>query len=43
MTSSMRRSVTRYKYYGCREYGDFYAKAMYRYGKDGIAANGSQT
>ncbi len=27
----MRRSVTRYKYYGCREYGDFYAKAMYRY------------
>lgn len=31
--SSMRRSVTRYKYYGCREYGDFYAKAMYRYAK----------
>ena len=29
----MRRSVTRYKYYGCREYGDFYAKAMYRYAK----------
>ena len=29
--SRMRRSVTRYKYYGCREYGDFYAKAMYRY------------
>lgn len=27
----MRRSVTRYKYYGCREYGDFYAKTMYRY------------
>lgn len=27
----MRRSVTRYKYYGCREYGYFYAKAMYRY------------
>ena len=27
----MRRSVTRYKYYGCREYGDFYARAMYRY------------
>lgn len=27
----MRRSVTRYKYYGCREYGDFYAKVMYRY------------
>lgn len=31
--SSMRRSVTRYKYYGCREYGDFYAKTMYRYAK----------
>ena len=31
--SSMRRSVTRYNYYGCREYGDFYAKAMYRYAK----------
>ena len=29
--SRMRRSITRYKYYGCREYGDFYAKAMYRY------------
>lgn len=29
--SIMRRSVTRFKYYGCREYGDFYAKAMYRY------------
>ena len=29
----MRRSVTRYKYYGCREYGDFYAKAMSIYGK----------
>lgn len=29
--SRMRRSVTRYKYYGCREYGDFFAKAMYRY------------
>ena len=27
----MRRSVTRYKYYGCRDYGDFYAKVMYRY------------
>ena len=26
----MRRSVTRYKYYGCREYGDFYARAMYQ-------------
>ena len=31
--SRMRRSVTRYKYYGCREYGDFYAKAMYRYAR----------
>ena len=31
--SSMRRSVTRYKYYGCREYGDFYAKAMSIFGK----------
>ncbi len=29
----MRRSVTRYKYYGCREYGDFYAKALYRYAR----------
>ena len=29
----MRRSVTRYKYYGCREYGDFFARAMYRYGQ----------
>ena len=29
----MRRSVTRYKYYGCREYGDFYAKAMSVYGR----------
>lgn len=28
----MRRSITRYKYYGCREYGDFYARAMYLYG-----------
>lgn len=31
--SRMRRSVTRYKYYGCREYGDFFARAMYRYGQ----------
>ncbi len=30
----MRRSVTRYKYYGCREYGDFYAAAMYRFGRN---------
>lgn len=29
----MRRSITRYKYYGCREYGDFFAKAMYVYAK----------
>ncbi|BEI59381.1 ComF family protein [Blautia luti] len=32
----MRRSVTRYKYYGCREYGDFYAAAMYRFGRKEI-------
>lgn len=30
-SSMMRRSVTRYKYYGCREYGDFYARAMCLY------------
>lgn len=29
----MRRSITRYKYYGCREYGDFFAKAMYVYAR----------
>ena len=34
--SIMRRSVTRYKYYGCREYGDFYAKAMYLYARKEI-------
>lgn len=27
----MRRSMVRYKYYGCREYGDFYSRAMCRY------------
>ena len=31
----MSQSVTRYKYYGCREYGEFYARAMYVYaGRD---------
>lgn len=24
----MRQSMVRYKYYGCREYGDFYSRAM---------------
>ena len=28
----MRKSVLRYKYSGCREYGEFYARAMYLYG-----------
>lgn len=28
-----RQSLVRFKYYGCREYGDFYAKAMYVFGK----------
>lgn len=28
-----RQSLVRFKYYGCREYGDFYAKAMSIYGK----------
>ncbi len=28
-----RQSLVRFKYYGCREYGDFYAKAMSVYGK----------
>lgn len=32
----MRRSITRYKYYGCREYGYFYGRAMCRYGRDEI-------
>lgn len=30
----MRRSIIRYKYYGCREYGDFFAKAIYVYAKE---------
>ena len=29
-----RQSLVRFKYYGCREYGDFYAKAMSIYGKN---------
>lgn len=33
----MRQSLVRYKYYGCREYGDFYSRAMYLYGKNEIA------
>ena len=28
-----RQSLVRFKYYGCREYGDFYAKAMSIYGR----------
>lgn len=28
-----RQSLVRFKYYGCREYGDFYAKVMSIYGK----------
>ena len=28
-----RQSLVRFKYYGCREYGDFYAKAMSMYGR----------
>ena len=28
-----RQSLVRFKYYGCREYGDFYAKAMSIFGK----------
>lgn len=31
-----RRSMVRYKYYGCREYGDFYARAMFLYGKEAL-------
>ncbi|MCD8154674.1 MAG: ComF family protein [Clostridiales bacterium] len=31
-----RRSMVRFKYYGCREYGDFYARAMCFYGKKQI-------
>ena len=31
----LRQSLVRYKYYGCREYGDYYADAVCRYtGKD---------
>lgn len=32
----MRRSLTRFKYYGCREYGDFYARAMCIYAEKDI-------
>lgn len=32
----MKRSMMKYKYGGCREYGRFYAKAMYVYGKPEI-------
>lgn len=31
-----RLSLEKYKYYGCREYGDFYAKAMFQFGKKDI-------
>ena len=34
--SVMRASMVRYKYYGCREYGDFYAAALVRYGEKEI-------
>lgn len=34
--SKMRYSITRYKYFGCREYGRFFGKALYLYGKDAI-------
>lgn len=33
----MRQSLVRYKYYGCREYGDFYSRAMCLYGKKELA------
>lgn len=33
----MRRSLVRYKYYGCREYGDFYSKAMCLYARKELA------
>lgn len=33
---SLRQSLVRYKYYGCREYGDFYAFAICRYLGDEI-------
>lgn len=29
-------SLERYKYYGCREYGDFYAKAMFAFARTSI-------
>lgn len=32
----MRRSLIRYKYYGSREYADYYAVSMYRYGRRNI-------
>lgn len=32
----MRRSLIRYKYYGSREYADYYAVSMYRYGRGNI-------
>jgi ComF family protein len=35
--SIMKRSLIRYKYYGSREYGDFYARAMYVYARKEIA------
>lgn len=33
----MRRSLVRYKYYGCREYGDFYSRAMCLYARKELA------
>lgn len=33
----MRRSLVRYKYYGCREYGDFYSRAMCLYARNELA------
>lgn len=32
----MKASLIRYKYYGCREYGDFYAKAMYVFARQDL-------
>ena len=32
----MKKSLIRYKYYGCREYADYYALSMYRYGRRNI-------
>lgn len=34
----MRRSMVRYKYYGCREYGDFYSRAMCLYAGEELKA-----